>query len=99
MMVVLLFVVGIITFGVPVAATVLVSVASRCEDSAWTLSGPPPGPVQAAARRIVGFHGREVQWPQPQGRGQGRSPERTPAGTDIWSPSQAESGWPLSAPR
>src|SRR5215471_17650776 len=28
----------------------------RCEDSKWSQSRPPPGLIQAAARRILNFH-------------------------------------------
>jgi hypothetical protein len=87
-MVVLLIVIGSATVGVPVVATVLVSVASRHEDSAWTLGGPPPSLVQAAARRIVAFHGQDTEWPQPQGLGQARQRERMPGCQEGRSPSQ-----------
>src|SRR5262249_55973186 len=42
--------------GAPIAGFVIVSIASRCEDSKWSLGGPPPGLIQAAARRILNFH-------------------------------------------
>lgn len=38
------------------AALVLVSVASRREDRAWTLAGPAPDRATAITRRILGFH-------------------------------------------
>jgi hypothetical protein len=59
----------------PVAAAVLVSVASRCEESAWTLGGPPPGLVQAVGRRIVAFHGPGIGGPA-QGSGTAGAPEQ-----------------------
>ena len=80
-MVVLLILIGAVAFGVPVFATLLVSVASRREDSVWTLGGPPPSLVQAAARRIVAFHGQDIEWPQPQGLGRTPQHERTPVQT------------------
>jgi len=67
-MVVLLFVIGSVAASTPLVAAVLVSFASRDEDSAWTLGGPPSGPLQAAARRIVAFHARGVEWPGPASR-------------------------------
>ena len=44
----------------------LVSIASRREDAEWTLSGHP-GPIQAIARRILGFHA-ERELASPRGR-------------------------------
>ena len=41
---------------VVIGLIVLVSVASRHEDAERTLSGPPPGSIQAIARRVLGFH-------------------------------------------
>ena len=40
----------------PIVACLLVSVASTREDSAYSLGNHAPGPVQAAARRILDFH-------------------------------------------
>jgi hypothetical protein len=44
----------------PLAAVVLVSLGSRREDSAHSLAGGPSGALEAAARRLVGFHGDGV---------------------------------------
>ena len=41
--------------GLPIVATVVVSIASRREDAAWSLGQPPQGMVQAAARRVLDF--------------------------------------------
>jgi hypothetical protein len=57
----------------PIIAAVLVSVASRREESARSLCEPAQGIVQAAARRIVGFHSQEPGWPLPKSRDQLRS--------------------------
>jgi len=46
---------------VPLIATMLVSVASRREDSEFTLGGPAPGPTEAFGRRILGFHSPVVR--------------------------------------
>jgi hypothetical protein len=57
----------------PIVATVVVSVASRREDKAWSLPDPAESIVQAAARRIVDFHSEAPGWPLPRSYGQVRS--------------------------
>ena len=52
---------------VPIAVVLMVSVASRREDSTGSLNGQPRGPVQATARRILGFHS-EGLYPPVRGR-------------------------------
>jgi hypothetical protein len=52
-----------LVLSVPVAAAVLVSVASRREDREWTLAGPASGPAATAARRILAFHSEGTDWP------------------------------------
>ncbi|MGO9082760.1 MAG: hypothetical protein ACLQDY_27650 [Streptosporangiaceae bacterium] len=63
-MVLVLVVMGATVLSVPILAAVLVAVASRREDRAWSLSGPARGPLRAAARRIVGFHSEGIEWLQ-----------------------------------
>jgi hypothetical protein len=95
-MVVMLFVTGAITFGVPATAALLVSLASRGEDSALSLNGPPQSGLQAAARRIVGFHGPARQ---PAGRDLTGAHERISEYDDALSPSRTERSWPLLTSR
>jgi hypothetical protein len=53
----------------PIAAVLLVSLASRREEADWSLSGAPAGgPVRAAARRVLNFGSDELEWPVPRGR-------------------------------
>jgi D-arabinose 5-phosphate isomerase GutQ len=44
--------------GATVTVLAVVSIGSRLEDRAATLRGAPPGPVAAAARRIIGLYVR-----------------------------------------
>jgi hypothetical protein len=55
-MIILLVIAGVAVC-VPIGCAVLVSLASRREDSAHSLAGRPSGAMEAAARRVVGFHG------------------------------------------
>src|SRR5215472_6159407 len=67
-MVIALIVVTVVT-SAPIFACLLVSVASTREDSAHSLGNHAPGPVQAAARRLLDFHTDAPSWlaqPGPQ---------------------------------
>jgi hypothetical protein len=55
-MIILLAIVGAAVCA-PLAAVVMVSLGSRREDSAHSLGDGPSGALEAAARRLVGFHG------------------------------------------
>jgi hypothetical protein len=52
----LLFIAAALAASTPIAAAVLVSIASRREDRDRSLDDPSVGQVQIVARRIVGFH-------------------------------------------
>lgn len=93
---VMLIVIGAITFGVPATVAVLVSVASRREDAAKSLCDPPRTALEAAARRIVAFHGPVVQ---PAGAHLTGEHERIWDYDDILAPSGNERSWPLLASR
>ncbi len=71
----------------PILAVVLVTMASRREESAWSLHRPAQGVMQAAARRIVGFHGEDPGWPLPKNHGQGKA--GTPALRSVGQPSRS----------
>lgn len=58
-----LFIIVALAASAPIAATVLVSIGSRREDSEWSLGDPVVGPVQMIARRIVGFR-TDCHYPQ-----------------------------------
>jgi hypothetical protein len=60
-----LILIAVISASSPVVAIVLFSVASRKEDSAWTLGDPAPDAFTAVGRRMVGFHTSSICWPYP----------------------------------
>jgi hypothetical protein len=73
-MIVALYVVAGVMVSVPIILAALVSVASRREDRAWTLTVPAPGSARAAARRVVGFRSRNAEWLHTAGGGRARRP-------------------------
>jgi hypothetical protein len=81
-MVLVLLVVLTALGGAPCAVLVLVSLASRQEDRARTLTGPAPGMAAAIARRILGFHARGV----------GRLSEPMPGSRPYESPAPSRTG-------
>ena len=56
-MITILLVVAAVAVAAPVVCLVLVSIASMREDHAHSLGYRPAGVMQAAARRMLGFHG------------------------------------------
>jgi hypothetical protein len=79
-MIIVFFIIAVVV-SLPVAAIVLVSVASRREDRQFSLSGPADGRVQQTARRIVDFSTETSSlWPAP-------------AGTDRPGATDAEASW------
>jgi hypothetical protein len=68
MIAVVLIVIAAILTSAPIVAAGLVSVASRREDTDWSLARPACGWVEAAARRVVGFDAESVTWPRSKAR-------------------------------
>jgi hypothetical protein len=62
-MIILLIVAAIVIAGVPVAAVMLVTVATRREETARSIAGLAPGPVARAARRLLAFHAVGISRP------------------------------------
>src|SRR5258708_12030900 len=63
MMIVLLTIIAIVTAGVPLAAVVLVTVASRQEETARSIAGRAPGPLARVARRLLAFQAVGISQP------------------------------------
>ena len=86
-MIILLTLIATVITGVPLAAMVLVTVASRREETARSIATRAPGPLERAARRLLGFHATGIG--RPAGRGRARARRRSrrrsgqPAGTGI----------------
>jgi hypothetical protein len=75
-MIILLTLIAIVVAGVPLAAIVLVTVASRREEAARSIAGRAPGPLARAARRVLAFHTTGIRPPACRvgPRGQDRRP-------------------------
>jgi hypothetical protein len=57
---IILLVIAVVAVGAALGSVVLVSLASRREDAAHSLRRGPSGGMEAAARRLVGFHGDAI---------------------------------------
>ena len=91
-MTVVLFIIAAVV-SMPIVAIVIVSVACRREESAWSLGQPPRSWVEATARRILAFHTEDSAWPQPRSYRQA-----VPATSTLHSLGQPRSG-PADSPR
>lgn len=72
-MIIALFVIAAAVMCVPIAAVVLVAMASHREESALSLDKPARGVTQLAARRLLDFHSDDPAWPLPKNSVQARS--------------------------
>ena len=86
-MIILLVVAAAIITGAPLAAVVLVTIASLREDAGRTLTSRAPNWIDAAARRLLSF-----QTGRPARRAVRRAPRRRPAG-------KGTAARPLTGPR
>ena len=79
-MIILLTVIAIVITGVPLAAVALVAVASRREETARSIAGCAPRPLERAGRRLLAFHAKGIgrpacrAWPAGRGRPPGQPP-------------------------
>ncbi len=89
-MVIILLAVAAVAVFVPVVCLILVSIASLREDGAHSLSYRPAGPIQAAARRMLGFHGDALTERPGAARGAGTPGFAAGAfpGDPTWTDSQ-----------
>ncbi len=87
-----IFIIAVVV-SMPIVAVVLVTVASKREDLAWSLSKPAKGPVQAAARRIVDFQTDcPAQWARPVTTSQVKSRSAKPIAVgSTYRPADADS--------
>jgi hypothetical protein len=67
-MIILLTLIATVITGVPLAAVVLVTVASRREETARSIATHAPGRLAHAARKLLGFHATGISRPAGRGR-------------------------------
>jgi len=86
-MIILLTVIAIVVAGVPLAAVVLVTVASRREENAGSIADRATGRMERAARWLLAFHATGIGRPACRARARGRGPgRRRPADDDRHRP-------------
>ena len=66
-MIILLSVIASVIAGVPLAAVVLVTVATRREETARSIAGRAPGLLARTARRLLAFHAVGISRPASRG--------------------------------
>jgi uncharacterized membrane protein len=74
-MIIIFSVIAIVVTGLPFAAIVLVTVASRREDEACSMAGQAPGRLARAARRLLAFQAQGFT--RLQSRAQDRKESRS----------------------
>lgn len=62
-----------VAVSLPIVGVVLVSIASRREDAAFSLGGPAGSQIQLAARRVLGFATEMENWPQSKSEAYARA--------------------------
>ncbi len=85
-MIILLTLIATVITGVPLAAVVLVTVASKREETARSIAGRAPGPLARAARRLLAFHATGIG--RPAGRARVRRRGRGAGGAILADPVQ-----------
>jgi hypothetical protein len=98
-MIILLTVIAIVVAGVPLAAVVLVTVASRREENAGSIGGRATGRTERAARRLLAFHATGIG--RPTSRARGRGPRRRsgrPADDDRYRTARTDRTGPAGGP-
>jgi hypothetical protein len=95
-MIILLTLIAAVITGVPLAAVVLVTVASWREETARSIAGRAPGLLTDVARRLLAFHAAGIGRPAGRGRTRRRVRSRVrsrsgrPAGTGILADPDAD---------
>jgi len=96
MMIILLTVIAVVITGVPLTAVALVTLASRREETARSIAGRAPGPLERAARRLLAFHATGIGH-HPSARAHRRTEDAgPPVGGDILAGRGVDSGLVLT---
>jgi len=72
-MIILLTSIAIAITSVPLAAVVIVTAASRREETARSIAGRAPGAMTRTARRLLGFHAVGIRQPASRTADRGRT--------------------------
>jgi hypothetical protein len=94
MMIILLTVIAIVITGAPLSAIVLVTLASRREETARSIAGLAPGSLARAARRLLAFHAVGIG--QPASRAGAGDQTRSAADPALDDPVPADEGLALA---